>query len=71
LSAGDVKEKQPGDLEKSLTVLAKLKDLEFHSRANMETLAQLSLTVEEELKQREFLAGGERPIHLGFALHQF
>jgi hypothetical protein len=45
---------QPGDLEKSLAVLAKLKDLEFHSRANIETLAQLSLTVEEELKQREF-----------------
>ncbi len=45
---------QPGDLEKSLAVLSKLKDLEFHSRANIETLAQLSLTVEEELKQREF-----------------
>ena len=51
----DTKEKlQPGDLEKSLAVLAKLKDLEFHSRANIETLAQLSLTIEEELKQREF-----------------
>jgi hypothetical protein len=52
----DAKEKQhqPGDLEKSLAVLAKLKDLEFHSRANIEALAQLSLTVEEELKQREF-----------------
>jgi len=47
-------EHRPGDLEKSLAVLAKLKDLEFHSRANIETLAQLSLTVEEELKQREF-----------------
>ena len=47
-------ERQPGDLEKSLGVLSKLKDLEFHSRANLETLAQLSLTVEEELKQREF-----------------
>ena len=45
---------QPDDLEKSLAVLSKLKDLEFHSRANIETLAQLSLTVEEELKQREF-----------------
>jgi len=51
----DTKEKlQPGDLEKSLAVLAKLKDLEFHSRANVEALAQLSLTIEEELKQREF-----------------
>ena len=47
-------ERQPGDLEKSLAVLSKLKDLEFHSRANIETLAQLSLTIEEELKQREF-----------------
>ena len=45
---------QPGDLEKSLAVLAKLKDLEFHSRANIEALAQLSLTIDEELKQREF-----------------
>jgi hypothetical protein len=51
----DTKEKsQPGDLEKSLAVLAKLKDLEFHSRGNIEALAQLSLTIEEELKQREF-----------------
>lgn len=47
-------EQQPGELEKSFAVLSKLKDLEFHSRANIETLAQLSLTVEEELKQREF-----------------
>ena len=46
-------EQHPGDLEKSLAVLSKLKDLEFHSRANIEALAQLSLTVEEELKQRE------------------
>ena len=47
-------EQKPGDLEKSQAVLSKLKDLEFHSRANMETLAELSLTIEEELKQREF-----------------
>jgi hypothetical protein len=46
-------EPPPGDLEKSLAVLSKLKDLEFHSRANIETLAQMSLTIEEELKQRE------------------
>jgi len=45
---------QPGDSEKSRAVLAKLKDLEFHSRANIEALAQISLTIEEELKQREF-----------------
>jgi hypothetical protein len=51
---GAQQERQPGDLEKSLAVLSKLKDLEFHSRANIETLAQLSLTVEEELRQREF-----------------
>lgn len=54
-STADPKEKlRPGDLEKSLAVLSKLKDLEFHSRANIEALAQLSLTIEEELKQREF-----------------
>jgi hypothetical protein len=54
-NAADAKaEQKPGDLEKSLAVLSKLKDLEFHSRANIETLAELSLTIEEELKQREF-----------------
>jgi hypothetical protein len=37
----------------SLAVLAKLKDLEFHSRANLERLAELALTVEDELKQAE------------------
>jgi hypothetical protein len=47
-------EHKPGDLEKSLAVLSKLKEMEFHSRANIEKLAELSLTVEEELKQREF-----------------
>ncbi len=41
-------------LEKSLTVLSKLKELEFHSRGNIEKLAQLSLTIEEELKQKNF-----------------
>ena len=45
---------KPGDLEKSLAVLSKLKEMEFHSRANIETLAELTLTIEEELKQREF-----------------
>jgi len=39
-------------LEKSLAVLAQLKDMEFHSRANIEKLAQLSLTIEDELKQK-------------------
>jgi hypothetical protein len=49
---------QPPDsnkLEKSLAVLSNLKDLEFHSRANIEKLADLSLTIEEELKQKAFV----------------
>jgi hypothetical protein len=48
---------QPPDsaqLEKSLAVLSNLKELEFHSRANIEKLAELSLTIEEELKQKQF-----------------
>jgi len=48
---------QPPDsvqLEKSLAVLSILKDLEFHSRSNVEKLAELSLTIEEELKQKAF-----------------
>ena len=47
-------EQAPGDLEKSVAVLSKLKDMEFHSRANIEALAGLILTIEEELKQKEF-----------------
>jgi len=47
-------EQTPGDYEKSQTVLSKLKEMEFHSRANIEMLAQLTLTIEEELKQKEF-----------------
>jgi hypothetical protein len=43
-------------LEGSLVVLAQLKDLEFHSRAHLERLAALSLTVEDELKQRDMVA---------------
>jgi molecular chaperone GrpE (heat shock protein) len=43
-----------GELEKSETVLSKLKEMEFHSRANIETLAGLTLTIEDELKQKEF-----------------
>ena len=45
---------QPTQLEKSLAVLSKLKELEFHSRANIEKLAELSLTIEDELKQKAF-----------------
>jgi len=29
--------------------------LEFHSRSNIEKLAELSLTIEEELKQKTFV----------------
>jgi len=42
-------------LEKSLAVLSKLKELEFHSRANIEKLAELSLTIEDELKQKSLV----------------
>ena len=42
-------------LEKSLAVLARLRELEFHSRANIEKLAELSLTIEDELKQKAFV----------------
>lgn len=47
-------EQGPDEHEKSVAVLSKLKEMEFHSRGNIETLAQLSLTVEDELKQKEF-----------------
>ncbi len=60
------KSAQPRDstqLEKSLAVLSKLKELEFHSRANLEKLAELSLTIEEELKQKAFA----EPIGMVFA----
>jgi len=40
-------------LEGSLVVLTQLKELEFHSRANLERLAQLAMTVEDELKQKD------------------
>ncbi|MDQ6626083.1 MAG: hypothetical protein M3Y69_08090 [Verrucomicrobiota bacterium] len=42
------------ELEKSVAVLSKLKEMEFHSRANIETLAGLLLTIDDELKQKEF-----------------
>jgi hypothetical protein len=44
----------PSDLEKSVAILSKLKEMEFHSRGNIEMLAQLTLTIEDELKQGEF-----------------
>ena len=43
-------------LEGSLVVLSKLKELEFHSRAHLERLAELTLTVDDELKQTEIAA---------------
>ncbi|MDQ2825163.1 MAG: hypothetical protein M3R29_06930 [Verrucomicrobiota bacterium] len=42
-------------LEKSLAILAKLREMEFHSRGNIEKLAELSLTIEDELKQKPFV----------------
>lgn len=47
-------EEAAGELEKSVAVLSKLKEMEFHSRANIETLAGLTLTIDDELKQKEF-----------------
>jgi hypothetical protein len=47
-------EQGPNDLEKSVAILSKLKEMEFHSRGNIEALAQLTLTIEDELKQSEF-----------------
>ncbi len=44
----------PDEHEKSVAVLSKLKEMEFHSRANIETLAGLSLTIDDELKQKKF-----------------
>ncbi len=42
-------------LEGSLVVLGKLKELEFHSRAHLERLAELTLTIEDELKQKDIV----------------
>ena len=46
----------PAALEGSLVVLTKLKELEFHSRTGLERLAELTLTVEDELKQKAMVA---------------
>ena len=48
-------EEGPSELDKSVAVLSKLKEMEFHSRANIETLAGLTLTIDDELKQKEFV----------------
>lgn len=42
-------------LEGSLAVLGRLKEMEFYSRANLEGLAELVLTVGDELKQKAVL----------------
>src|SRR5437879_13907851 len=42
----------PTQLEKSLAILARLRELEFHTRVHIETLAELSLTFAEELKEK-------------------
>ena len=54
-TASAAEEQGPGELEKSVAVLSKLKEMEFHSRANIETLAGLTLTIDDELKQKEFV----------------
>ena len=46
----------PTSLEGSLVVLAKLKEMEFHSRGNLERLAELVLTVGDELKQQQMVS---------------
>jgi hypothetical protein len=48
-------EQEPGELEKSVAVLSKLKEMEHYSRANIETLAGITLTIDDELKQKEFV----------------
>src|ERR1700693_5226962 len=55
IKTGQAAKLDPTQLEKSLAVLAKLKEMEFHSRANIEKLAELSLTIEDELKQKAFV----------------
>ena len=55
VKTGQAAKPDPTQLEKSLAILAKLKEMEFHSRANIEKLAELSLTIEDELKQKAFV----------------
>jgi hypothetical protein len=44
----------PPELEGALVVLAQLKDLAFHANAHQGRLAELMLTTEEKLKQKDF-----------------
>ncbi|HXG55072.1 MAG TPA: hypothetical protein VNJ03_06800 [Vicinamibacterales bacterium] len=51
--AGDSSAPKPqAGQEAALAVLAQLNEMEFYSRANLERLAALGLTVEDELKQK-------------------
>ncbi len=52
----------PAALEGSLVVLAQLKDLDFHSRAHLERLAALQMTIEDELKQKD-MAGAVADVY--------
>jgi hypothetical protein len=42
------------ELEGSLVILAQLKDLAFHANAHQGRLAEMMLTMEEKLKQKDF-----------------
>src|SRR5256885_16894603 len=53
-SAPEIAKPAPAELEKSVTVLSKPRDMEFQSRANIEALAALSLSIEDELKQKTY-----------------
>ena len=56
VTPGDAPTVQPSvSLEGSMTVLAKLKEMEFYSRANLQHLASLSFTIEDELKQKDIV----------------
>jgi hypothetical protein len=57
---GNSRREPPPELEGSLIVLAQLKTMAFHSNAHQGQLAELMLTVEEKLKQKELaIATGE------------
>jgi glycyl-tRNA synthetase beta subunit len=43
-------------LEKLKTVVSQLKDIEHHSRGNLERLSEIWLLLEEDFKKKKFLA---------------
>ncbi|TLD71804.1 hypothetical protein FEM03_06605 [Phragmitibacter flavus] len=53
-TASEAPQSAPAGLEGSVKVLTLLKDMDFHSRATLERLAEMMLTVGDELKQKEF-----------------